>query len=442
MNRSLCIAAAGVLFFGWTSVIVAQVPAPPQSQPIALAGGTIHTVSGETISSGTILFEKGKITAIGASIDLPANTQSIDVSGKHVYPGLFESHSQIGLTEISSISATIDHTETGRVNSNVVANVAVNPDSEIIPVTRAGGVLIALTAPSGGLISGQSSILQLDGWTFEDMTLLDRAAMQMNWPSQGRGRRRRGFRPGGEGEEPSPTKQIDELRNLFDQARQYEKLRQMPAADQPFDLRLEGLGRVVSGKLPLMIRADQLADIQAAVAFGVEQHVNTIILGGYDAPLCADLLKKYDVPVIVSAVYRMPLRPSDPYDQAYTLPGRLHEAGVRFCISSTDRSETWNTRNLPFHAGVAAGFGLPEGEALKAITLYPAQILGVADRVGSLDVGKDATLIVTDGDPLDTRTQILSAFIQGGPVDLSNRQLRLYQKYQQKYQQPGHIPGK
>ena len=437
-NRNIALACW--LCLGGCLPAVAQVPAPPQDHPIALVGGTVHTVSGDTLESGTVLFVDGKLTAIGPSVQLPEGTESIDVTGKHIYPGLFESHSQLGLTEIASIAATIDHTETGRNNANVVANVAVNPDSEVIPVTRAGGVLLALTAPQGGLISGQSSVLQLDGWTYEDMTLRDRAALHINWPSQNRGRRRGPPRPDEE-QGPSPTAQIEELRDWFAQARQYALLRKSAEAEQPFDLRLEALSAAANGQLPLIIRADQLVDIQAAVAFGVEQNARTIILGGYDAPLCADLLKKHNVPVIVSAVYRMPLRRGDPYDHAYTLPRRLLDAGVKFCISTTDRSETWNTRTLPLHAGTAVGFGLPSAEALKAITLYPAEILGVADRVGSLEVGKDATLIVTNGDPLETRNEVLAAYIQGRPVDLMNKQLRLYQKYQQKYQQPGHIPG-
>ena len=242
-------------------------------------------------------------------------------------------------------------------------------------------------------------------------------------------------RPNPNEDQANPDDRIRELRELFDQARNYRKLRELPIAYQAVDLRLEGLGEVVTEKVPLMVRADQLADIQSAVAFAVEQNVRLIIVGGYDAPLCAELLKKHDVPVIVSAVYRLPLRKSDPDDHAYTLPARLQAAGVRFCISSADRSETWNSRNLPFHAGTAVAFGLPADEALKAITLYPARILNVAVRVGSLEVGKDATVFVCTGDPLDTRSAISAAFIQGRPIDLSSRQTRLYEKYKLKYEQ-------
>jgi imidazolonepropionase-like amidohydrolase len=276
----------------------------------------------------------------------------------------------------------------------------------------------------------------MDGWTYEDMTIAAQAAMHINWPRAGGGRRQRMLNPDQAADSAKQIQdRIRQLRELFDHARAYQKQRTVADAQQPFDLRLEGMLAVIDGTIPIVVRADKLGDIQASVAFAVEQNVRIIILGGYDAPLCADLLKKHNVPVIVSAVYRLPQRPSDPYDHAYTLPKRLLDAGIQFCISDTDRSESWNTRNLPFDAGTAVAFGLPEDEALKAVTLYPAQIMNVADRVGSLEAGKDATLIVTDGSPLDTRTQILGAYIQGRPVDLSNKQTRLYEKYSQKYLQ-------
>ncbi|MEQ1903968.1 MAG: amidohydrolase family protein [Pirellulaceae bacterium] len=433
MNKTICFVAIQLL--AWmTPVAYSQVPppAPPQSAPVLLTGATIHTITGETIEDGQLLFVDGKIAAVGKTVEAPSQTTAVSFAGQHIYPGMIEAYSQIGLTEISSIPATLDHTETGSINPNVHAQVAINPDSDIIPVTRSGGVLLALSVPTGGMISGRSTLIQLDGWTYEDMTVLPNAALHLNWPSSFRPARRR---PVPNEDQASPDDRIRELRELFEQARNYRQLREQPSSGQSLDLRLEGLGDVVTGKIPLMVRADQLADIQAAVAFAVEQKTKLIILGGYDAPMCADLLKKHDVPVIVSAVYRLPLRKSDPDDHAYTLPARLQAAGIRFCISSADRSETWNSRNLPFHAGTAVAFGLSADEALKAVTLYPARILNVADRVGSLEVGKDATVFVSSGDPLDTRSSITAAFIQGRAVDLSNRQTRLYEKYKLKYEQ-------
>ncbi len=414
-----------------------EVPGAPQSKPIVLTGGTIHTVSGPTIPRGEILFDKGKIIAIGTSVEKPEGTETISVEGQHVYPGMFESHSSMGLTEISAVRATNDFEESGTINPNVKALVSVYPDNVIIPVTRANGVLFALTAPAGGLISGKSAVLQLDGWTYEDMALQPETALHINWPSQTISPRRR-IRMTEEEiskAEKEQAEQLYKIRELFDQSRAYRDARSAKDSRQKYDARLEAMIDVVDGKLPMIIRADRAEDIQSAVSFGAEQQLKIIILGGYDAERCADLLKKHEVPVIISAVYRLPQRRDESYDAAYTLPQRLHNSGVKYCISGTDRSETWNARILPYHAATAVGFGLPADEAIKSITLYPAQILGVDDRIGSLDVGKDASLIITDGDPLETTTTTLAAYIQGKQVDLSNRHLSLYKKYEQKYEQ-------
>jgi imidazolonepropionase-like amidohydrolase len=428
----------GLMSFGCVLALSAQngVPAPPQSQPVALVGGTVHPISGGPIENGTVIFEGGKLTYVGGQSSPPAGAKVIDVTGKHVFPGLFEANSQLGLTEIQSVPATIDTGEVGDINPNVKAQVAINPDSELLPVTRAGGVLLAVSAPSGGLISGRSAVIQLDGWTYEELAILPVSGMHLTWPGGGGGRRGGGPRraPGSE-EGPKPDERLRELNQFFADARAYREQRLNPVAQQSFDLRLESMADLLDRKIPLVVQANRLADIQGAVAFAVEQNLRLVILGGYDAPHCADLLKKHDVPVIVSAVYRLPQRASDPYDHAYTLPKRLHEAGVKFCISCTDRSETWNTRNLPFEAGTAVAYGLPAEEALKAITLYPAQIFAVDNRVGSLEVGKDATLFVSSASPLDARSKIEQAFIQGRSVDLSNKQTRLYDKYSEKYRQ-------
>ncbi len=414
-----------------------EIPAPPQAGPILLSGATIHTISGAPIENGEILFESGKITGIGDNLERPENVTEIKVEGKHIYPGLFESHSQMGLTEISAVKATLDFEETGTFNPNVKALVSVYPDNMIIPVTRANGVLFALTAPTGGAISGQSAVLQLDGWSYEDMSLKSAASMQMTWPSQFISPRRRARMS--EKEIAKAVKEqaesLEQLREFVDLAKRYHEAKSGGDADQKYDARLDAMGDVVAGKLPLMIRADRAADIQSSIGFAVEHGLKLIILGGYDAEQCADLLKQHNVPVIVSATHRMPRRDDDGYDASYSLPERLRKSGIKFCISCTDKSETWNTRTLPYHAGMAVGFGLPIDEALKSITLYPAQILGVDDRIGSLEIGKDASLIITDGNPLETSTQVEAAYLGGRKIDLSNRHLRLYNKYQQKYKQ-------
>ncbi|MFN5740890.1 MAG: amidohydrolase family protein [Planctomyces sp.] len=409
-----------------------QIPGAPQKKPVALVNGVLHTVSGPVIEAGTIVFDNGRITELGPRMQPPPNADVIDLQGRHVYPGMIESHSQLGLTELSSTRATIDTSEVGLLNPNVTAATAVNPDSELIPVTRANGVLVALSAPSGGLVSGKASLLQLDGWTSVDMTLQRESGLVINWPASFRSSFFGPPSAGGAGGEAGGS-QVQELRNLFTDARAWSKARTASPETQRYDIRFASMQPVLAGKVPLIVAADEAEEIQAAVAFGVEQKLQVIIFGGYDAESCAELLRRYQVPVIVSAVHRDPRNDHDDYDAAYTLPERLREAGIRFCISGSARSETWNTRNLPYQAATAAAYGLPRDEALKSVTLYPAQILGVADRLGSLEPGRDATIFVSTGDPLETDSQVTQAWIQGRVVDLNSRHTQLAGKYGEKF---------
>jgi imidazolonepropionase-like amidohydrolase len=404
------------------------IPGAPQKQPIALTGGTVFPVSGPKIEDGVVVFVKGRIVAVGPkdAVKIPADAKRVDCQGKHIYPGLFESHSQLGLIEVSAVRATNDRSEVGRIKPNVKASVAVNPDSELIPVTRANGVLLAMTEPSGGLVAGQASVLQLDGWTYEDLTLKSGAAMVVSWPSVPKDLEK--------GKAASSSNSVELLRKLLDDARAYRKARKLSPETQKTDVRLDAMFPVLDRKMPLLVHANSLAVIQSAVSFAAQEKLRMLIYGGYDAPLCAELLKKHDVPVIIAAAYRLPRRRNDAFDSGYTLANRLHEAGVRFCISGGATSRTSNTRNLPYHAAVSVAYGLPHDVALRAITLSPAEILGVADRVGSLETGKDATLFVTTGDPLETPSNVTAAWVQGRAVDLSSRHVKLYEKYRTKYE--------
>ena len=433
MIRQLAMTLTAGLVF--TGVLFAnpEVPGGPQKQPVALVNATIHPVSGPVIEKGTLVFDGGKITALGKDAAVPGGSEVIDLNGKHVYPSLFDAVTDVGLVEINSIKATIDGQEIGQLNPNVRAILAVNPDSEIIPVTRSNGVLLALAAPYGGLMSGRSGIIQLDGWTWEDMALKTDAALHIEWPSYGGG----GRRGGGDAEEgsaPRGERAIEQMRQALADARAYAAARKADP-NFPHDARWESLQDVLSGKLPVIVHADELRQLTSAVAFAEHEKLKLIIAGGYDARECAALLKKNGVPVIIGGTYRLPRRRGDAYDSAYSLPAALHEAGIPFCISTHGRFGATNVRNLPYHAAVAVGFGLPADEALKAITLYPAQILGVADRVGSLSLGKDATLFVADGDPLDTATHVTAAWVRGRQVDLNDRHKALYHKYEEKYKQ-------
>jgi imidazolonepropionase-like amidohydrolase len=418
-------------FLAWRAALAGpEVPGRPQREPIALVGATIHPVSGPAIPGGTLLFDKGIIVALGEDVDVPENARRIELPGKHVYPALFDAYTNVGLVEIEAVRATIDTAETGQINPNVRAQVAVNPDSEVIPVTRSNGVLLVTCAPEGGLISGRSAVLQLDGWTWEDLTLKADVGLHVRWPAMA---------PVSDWMEQRPARQqreerdqaLSRIKQALDDARAYQRARQSAGTVQELDLRWEAMTPVLEQKVPLIVSADEVQQIQAAVAFAEREQLKLILHGGYDAPHCAELLKKHDVPVIVAGIYRLPRRQSEPYDTPFTLPERLRQAGIRFCISGNEG--TSNVRNLPYHAAVAAAFGLPASEALKAVTLYPAEILGVADRVGSLEPGKDATLFVADGDPLETATHVEAAYVQGRPVELDDRHQRLWRKYQEKY---------
>ncbi len=411
-----------------------QIPGGPQKRPIVVRNATVHTVSGETIQNGALLFKDGKIAEIGTNISFPGDAEVIEAKGLHVYPGLMESYSSIGLVEIDSIRASMDTTEIGSLNPNVRAAVAFNPDSEAIPVARANGVLTAVTAPNGGLISGRAAVMILDGWTWEGMTLLPDAAMAASWPrfaTAPRGRR------GGDAEPVAATDndRLGPLHDLIREVKAYSLARTKATKDQPIDLRLDSMVPVVEGKMPMMVQANSTKQIQTAIAFAKQYQLKLILMGGADAMQCANLIKEAKVPIVIASVYRLPSRHDAAYDAAYTLPAQLQEAGIPFSIASDGRFGASGLRNLPYNAATAAAFGLTEDQAIRSITLSPAEIFGVSDRIGSLAVGKDATLIITDGNILETPTQVLRAYIQGRHVDLSSKHTQLNEKYKAKYKQ-------
>ncbi len=392
-----------------------QIPGAPQKRPIALVGGTVHTVSGPTIEKGVVLFDKGKIVAVGTDVPIPANAVRVDISGKHVYPGLIEANSDIGLREISSVRGTVDALELGTLNPNLRAETAVNPDSEHIPSTRSNGIALAATFPGGGIISGQAAVIMLDGWTWEQMTLNAPAGMAINWPTTKEGR--------------------EELEEAFRAARAYRIAKEARNGNTaPFhktDMRWEAMIPVLRGEVPVWVRTGGARNIEAAVEWADREGVRMTLFGGSDADRVADLLRRKNVPVVVTPVLRRPSRADAGFDDPFTLAEKLRRAGVRFCIAGGEE------RNLPYHAALAAAYGLPKEEALKSVTLYAAEILGVADRVGSLETGKDATLMVTDGDPLEIVTRVERMYIQGRETDLSDKHKMLYEKYQEKYRRIG-----
>ena len=424
------------------SIASDQVPAPPQTHPILLMNATIHPVSTEEIQRGAILFDKGIITAIGRRVtNLPDNTETIDLQGKHIYPGMIAASSVIGLTEIGAVAVTRDFSELGEVNPNVRAEVAYHPDSEIIPVTRSNGVLLAQSCPTGGLISGTSSVMMLDGWTWETSTLKAPVGLHINWPNMGAVRSRYS-RITEEEAVKRREKALKKLDVVFEEARRYFVAKE--AADKSSkielntDLRWEAMLPVLRGEVPVFMHASEVRQIESAVEWANRQNVKMVIVGGYDAWRVADLLKKYEIPVIYETVNSLPRRRWEDFDTPFTGPAKLHEAGVQYCISMGTGGAS-NHRNTPYEASKAASYGLPKNEALKSVTLYAAEILGIADKVGSLEKGKDATLMITDGDPLEITTQVEQVYIQGKKIDMSDRHKVLYDKYKEKYRQLGKI---
>ena len=378
----------------------------------ALVGGTLHPLDGPIVEQGTLLIDDGKIAGIGTSVELPPDCQRIDVSGLHVYPGLIDAGTVLGLTEIGKVRETHDYSESGRFQPDLHAGVAVNPDSELIPVARAGGITTIHLRLTGGVIGGQSSVVQLSGWTAPEMILEESAGLQINWPS------------GKDGPE-----EIEALKQFLSDARLYAKAKGQSEDAQPHvtaDPRFEALLPYVSGEKQVFIEANSRKEIAEAMKFAEEESLKIVLTGGTDAWKLATELKQREIPVIVGPLMRTPLARYDPYDAPYANPGRLHEAGVRFCIRSNNAA---NSRNTPFEAAMAVAYGLPEQVALEAVTIAAARILKIDDRVGTLTPGKIANVIVCDGSPLQPTTCYQAVFVSGRPYAPESRQTRLYDKY-------------
>ena len=401
----------------------------PQSQPIALQGATIHTVTNGVIENGTILFNNGVITAIGTDVQLPAGTRVVDASGKHIYPGLIDAYSTVGISEIGSVDVSSDTNELGDFNPNVRAEVAVNAESRHIGTTRSAGVLVSLTTPGGGLISGMSSALNLEGWSWEEMSLESAAALNVNWPNPNP---RRGGRGGGAGGASTYEERVQELKDFFAEARAY---RDAVAAGEEVrsDSRYAAMIPALNGEIPVVVAADGAAQINDAITWGQGEGVRIVIRGGRDAIHVADRLVSENIPVILTSTMAAPGRAYEGYDGAYSMPARLYEAGVKFAISGG--AGALYTNRLPWEAGVAVAFGLPEEEAVKAVTINAAEFMGLDDRVGSLEAGKQATLLITTGNPLDMTTNIEQAYIQGRELDMNDIQKHFFEKYMVKVRQ-------
>jgi len=426
MRKKFIFLAAVLIFI----LIIPWAPATEKKPHyVAIKGATIIPVVGSDIAHGTILIKKNLIEAVGKEVLIPEEADIISAEGLFVYPGMIDSFCYLGLQEISMVRATVDYRETGRINPQLKAVEALRPDSMHIPIARANGITTAVVAPSGGLISGQSGLVRLSGWTPIEMVIKSPVAMHINLPTIGRSRFRRETSP-----KEEASKQIKELKDLFNQARYYQK-RKIFAQKNPllplpdFDEKLEALLPVVNGQLPVMISVYGEKDIRDAIKFVKDEDLKAIFFGVYDAWKVVDEIKESGIPVVFGSLYSMPSKWEDGYDALYRNPAVLSKAGVKIAFSSQSASLA---KDLPYHAAKAAAFGLDRREALKAVTIYPAQIFSVDDMLGSIEKGKAANIVVTDGDILEMKTHIKHVFIDGQEMDLKTRYEELLEKFKKR----------
>ncbi len=445
--RTLALAALSLLAYA-TSAQDLGVSAPPADRPVVIAGATIHTVSGETIKNGTVVFEDGVITAVlpeNQQIALQIEPRTIEAQGLHIYPGLISPDTRIGLTEIGAVRATHDYAETVAVSPEVIAATAVNPDSTLIPVTRSNGVLTAAVLPGGsvsifgsvqrGLIPGTASVIRLDGWTTDDLALLPRAGLVVNVPSL-RTRKASWMNRTKDDQQDAIDLALRTIDDYFTGAAVY-------AASNPaeIDIRFEAARIVLpsaadseTGQRPVFFRAADHDQITWALQFAARHGLKPVLVGARDAHLSADLIKELNAGVILDTALTMPKRDDSPIDDNFGAPAKLARAGIKFALATGDRDA--NERNLPYSASLAVAYGLRSDRALRAVTLDAAQILGIED-LGAIEIGYRATLLITDGNPLQATTTIHHAFIDGREIDLANKQTVLRDKYREKYRQLG-----
>ena len=407
-------------------------PAKPQSGPIVITGATIHVGNGKVINNGYVAFDKGKITAIGeGAAPATAGATVVDAAGKQIYPGFICPITTLGLVEIEEgARGTVDDTETGELNPHVRSLIAFNTDSKVIPTVRSNGVLLAQPTPEGGTISGQSSVMMLDGWNWEDAAYKKDIGIHLTWPVARAARGRRGGgapTPGQETPAERAQKQIDAIYSLFGQAQGY------AAGGKPatHNLRLDAMVGLFNGTKKVFINADGAKEIEQAVAFAKKFNLSAVIVGGKESYLVADLLKQNSIPVIIKETQTLPDKDEDDVYLPYKLPHLLQDAGVLYGLTGIG---FWRQRNLPFEAGEAVGYGLTKEQALSMITINNAKILGIDKTTGTLEVGKDANLFVSNGDALDMLgLDVTNEYIQGRTIDLNNKHKQLYKKFSDKY---------
>ncbi len=408
---------------------------PARVETLLFRAAVVHTIANGDIANGEVLVKDGKIILIGK--ELPTEgAQVIELKGQHLYPGLIAPNTSLGLVEIGAVRASVDTTEVGAFTPDVQSWIAVNPDSELIPVARANGITHALAVPSGGSVSGQSGLIALAGWGVEGMTVKRPVAMHLDWPDMALDTTpKEQLRDSSKWKSPEDQakdrrKKVKEIEDFFDEANAYAKARSVAGKDFKQHPAWEAMLPVVRGELPVFVHAEELRQIKAALHWATNRNQRIVIVGARDAALVADALAKTKTPVIFEHVFTLPPRDSDAHDVHFRAAAQLQKAGVKVAFGLG--LGAWGAsglRNLPYSAAQSAAHGLPEADALKSITLHPAQILGVSDRLGSIEQGKEASLIATDGNLLDIRSNVKRMWIAGKETSLDSRHTRLYEKY-------------
>ena len=412
-----------------------------EDNSVLIRNVNMHSMSGPDVRNTSVLVVDGKIAEIGPRLAARGGMRVVDGRGLQLYPGLINAATNVGLQEISAVRDTVDLDEIGTFNPELRAEVAFNPSSEHVEVTRASGITSIVTLPGSGsrgfrssggtVITGQGALMHLEGWTWEEMAVRPGAVMDVlfpeiqNVPRQFASMLGVPTRTYAE-EERQYKERLQHMSQFFDQARAYQKAKAAAGADFHRDIRLEAMIPVIEGKLPLLIRAERERAIKDAVEFAEKQKVKIIIADPRELGSAGPVLKAHNIPVVLGKTFQLPLRDDDPYDAPYTLPNDFYKAGVKICFGTFDVEFA---RNVPFEAAQAAAFGLPHDEALKALTINSAQILGAGDQLGSIEKGKVADLILTDGDPLEAKTNVKQMFIAGREVSLESRHTREYEKW-------------
>jgi imidazolonepropionase-like amidohydrolase len=393
----------------------------PRTGKFLLQNGTIVTVTKGTIENGSVLIENGKIIGVGKNL-VAAGAEVIDCTDQFIYPGLLDGGSRLGLVEVNSVAETQDFAEIGQVTPNMRALVAINPSSVAIPVTRVSGVTTTLATPSGGLFPGTAALINLNGYT-PDQMYAGFEGVVLSFPSSAR--RSTWDRRSDEDIKKEADAAQKNLNEIWKRAEVYFKIQQAKG-DLQYYPEMEQLARVIGGELPLLVEVNAATDILSAIEWIKSKNVKAILTGVAEGWRVADKIAEANLAVITGPMLSIPTRQSDRFDASYTNPGKMAKAGVKVVIRSNDAE---NTRNLPFNAGFAAAYGMGKEEALKAVTINAAEVFGIADKMGSIEEGKDATLLVSTGDPFETRSQIKHVFIEGYRIPMSNRHIKLYQEF-------------